>query len=41
LLLVEGLFQIPAINNIFSEEAIGTNAENIIAWIILWLLMFA
>ena len=40
LLLVEGLFQIPAINSLFSEEAIGTNAKSITAWVVLWLLMF-
>lgn len=41
LLFVECLFQIPAINNLFNEEAIGATGENIGAWIILWLLMFA
>lgn len=41
LLLVEGLFQIPAIANIFDESAIGTSAESITAWVVLWLLMFA
>lgn len=41
LLVVEGLFQIPTIANLFNEEAIGTSGESITAWVILWLLMFA
>lgn len=41
LLIVEGLFQIPAISDLFSAESIGKDSENIWAWVILWLLMFA
>lgn len=41
LLLVECLFQIPGIKNIFNAESIGTDGASITAWIILWLLMFA
>lgn len=40
LLIVEGLFQVPAINNLFDEESIGS-AVGITAWAVLWLLMFA
>ena len=41
LLFVEGLFQIPAINNLFDAEAIGNEGTKITAWVVLWLLMFA
>lgn len=40
LLIVEGLFQIPAISNAFGENAFD-NKIGIGVWIILWLLMFA
>ena len=40
LLIVEGLFQIPAISNAFGEDAFE-NKVGIGVWIVLWLLMFA
>ena len=41
LLFVEGLFQIPAINNLFTAEQIAYADDQVWMWILLWLLMFA
>lgn len=41
LLFVEGLFQIPAINNLFTAEQIKYADSRVWMWLILWLLMFA
>lgn len=41
LLFVECLFQIPAINQFFSAETIGSDDAKYTTWIVLWLLMFA
>jgi hypothetical protein len=40
LLLIEGLFQIPAVSNTFGENAFEDKV-GIGVWVILWLLMFA